>query len=75
MLIRILQSFSTIRLDIDAQSPETRVPASWAKVPGRQSTERFWPKVHLTMYAHVRHSHYFSPYLSHIYIFIREGYG
>ncbi|KIM86057.1 hypothetical protein PILCRDRAFT_816605 [Piloderma croceum F 1598] len=52
MLIRILQNFSTITLDIDAQSPETRVPASWAKVPGRQSIERFWPKVHLTMYAH-----------------------
>ena len=56
MLIRLLQSFSTISLDIDAQPPNTRVPAWWAKVPGRQSIEKFWPKTHLTMYAHVRHS-------------------
>ncbi|KIM86055.1 hypothetical protein PILCRDRAFT_816602 [Piloderma croceum F 1598] len=51
MLIRVLQSFSSISLDVDAQPPETRVPASWAKVPGRQSIERFWPKAHLTMHA------------------------
>jgi hypothetical protein len=57
MLIRVLQSFSSISLDVDAQPPETRVPASWAKVPGRQSTERFWPKAHLTMHARVRHFH------------------
>jgi hypothetical protein len=55
MLIRVLQSFSSISLDVDAQPPETRVPASWAKVPGRQSMERFWPKAHLTMHARVRH--------------------
>ena len=54
MLIRLLQTFASFALDTASQPPETRLPASWAGKPGRKGTEQFWPKVHLTMYSHVR---------------------
>jgi hypothetical protein len=56
MMIRILQNFSAIALDVDAQSPETRPPASWATATGRKGFEKVWPKAHLTLFAHVSHS-------------------
>lgn len=52
MLIRLLQSFSSITLHPEAQHPDTLPPADWAHAEGRKSRERFWPKVHLTIYAH-----------------------
>ncbi|KIM75713.1 hypothetical protein PILCRDRAFT_827008 [Piloderma croceum F 1598] len=52
MMIRLLQNFSTITLDVDAQSPETRPPASWATATGRKGLEKVWPKAHLTLFAH-----------------------
>jgi len=52
MLICLLQNFSSIALDLDAQPSETCPPTSWARGPGRKSIEKFWPKMHLTMYAH-----------------------
>lgn len=55
MLIRLLQNFSSVSLDVDAQPPETRPPTAWAEDKGRKGTEGFWPKMHLTMYSHVRH--------------------
>lgn len=55
MLIRLLQNFSAIHIDFNAQRPETRPPASWAQEgSGRKSVEQIWPKIHLTMYEHVR---------------------
>lgn len=54
MLIRLLQNFSSISLDFDAQPPESRPPASWANGTGRKAIEKFWPKAHLTMYSNVR---------------------
>ena len=51
MLIRILQTFSSILLDTASQPPETRVPRSWAIAKGRKVIEKIWPKTHLTMYA------------------------
>lgn len=53
-LIRLLQEFSSISLDPDAQPPETRPPVSWRGGVGRKSIEKLWPKMHLTMYAYVR---------------------
>lgn len=52
-IVRLLQSFSDIQLDQDSQEPDTRPPADWAKWPGRKGVEKFWPKSHLTVYAHV----------------------
>ena len=51
-LIRLMQSFASLEIDFEAQLPETRPPPAWRHVPGRQSIEKFWPKAHLTMYAH-----------------------
>jgi hypothetical protein len=53
MLIRLLQSFSSITLHPEAQHPDTLPPADWAHAEGRKSRERFWPKAHLTIYAYV----------------------
>nr|BAL14713.1 cytochrom P450 [Phlebia brevispora] len=50
-IVRLLQNFETISLDIDAQPPDTRPPAEWAGAPGRKGVEKFWPKAHLTVYA------------------------
>ncbi|KAJ7480758.1 cytochrome P450, partial [Mycena latifolia] len=49
MLIRLLQSFSEIALDVGAFPPEARPPAEWARAPGRKGVDRFRPKLHLTM--------------------------
>lgn len=52
MLIRLLQHFDTISLAPDAQAPDTYPPPAWAEAEGRKATEKFFPKMHLTMYAH-----------------------
>ncbi|KAJ7099861.1 cytochrome P450 [Mycena crocata] len=49
MIIRLLQSFSSIALDEAAFTPETRPPAHWAASAGRKGVEKFRPKLHLTM--------------------------
>ena len=50
-LIRLLQNFEAIHLDLDAQDPQSRVPAKWISFPGRKGREKFWPQWHLTLYA------------------------
>ncbi|KLO18687.1 cytochrome P450 [Schizopora paradoxa] len=52
MLVRLLQSFSTIQLDTKSQPPDTRPPESWKNVGGRQAIERIFPKSHLSLYSH-----------------------
>ncbi|KAF8585530.1 cytochrome P450 monooxygenase pc-3 [Ramaria rubella] len=52
MLIRLVQAFDTITLDSEAQPPDSRPPSKWKIVPGTQGTEKVWPKMHLTLYAH-----------------------
>ncbi|KAJ7022794.1 cytochrome P450 [Mycena alexandri] len=49
MLIRLLQSFSSTALDVDAGPPDTRVPPEWRKGHGRMAVEQFRPRLHLTM--------------------------
>jgi hypothetical protein len=73
MLIRLLQSFSSITLHPEAQHTDTLPPADWAQAEGRKSREQFWPKVHLTLYAHVLCSLYALFVL--ITSFIRAVYG
>jgi hypothetical protein len=53
MLIRLLQHFDTISLAPDAQAPDTLPPPTWAEAEGRKATEKIFPKIRLTMYAHV----------------------
>jgi hypothetical protein len=53
-LIRLLQQFDHVELAPDAQPADSHPPAEWANAGGRKGIERFWPKSHLTMYAHVR---------------------
>ena len=53
MLIRLLQAFDTITLAQDAQPPESRPLASWRQASGTQSTDKLWPKSHLTLYSHM----------------------
>ncbi|KAF8547417.1 cytochrome P450 [Imleria badia] len=52
MLIRLLQQFDTIRLAPDAHAPNTLPPPTWATSTCRKATEKIFPKLHLTMYAH-----------------------
>jgi len=53
MLIRLFQSFESVSLATEAQPTWSRPPASWkAAVGKRKAKEGFWPKSHLTMYAH-----------------------
>jgi cytochrome P450 len=52
MLIRLLQHFDTISLAPDAQAPDTLPPPTWAEAEGRKATEKIFPKIRLTMYAH-----------------------
>ncbi|KAJ7183187.1 cytochrome P450 [Mycena filopes] len=50
VIIRLLQNFSSISLDLDACPPDARVPPEWAGQPGRKGVEQFRPRAHLTMY-------------------------
>ncbi|KAF7308060.1 Cytochrome P450 [Mycena kentingensis (nom. inval.)] len=52
MLIRLLQAFSSFSLDEGAFAPGTLVPEEWKAAGGgtRKGTDRFRPKLHLTMY-------------------------
>ena len=64
MLIRLLQSFSSVELAQDAQPSGTIPPASWALVEGIQSTEKIMPKSHLTMYIDVSPPFFETVYVS-----------
>lgn len=53
-MVRLLQNFSNITLDMDAQPKEGHAPAEWAKSERpRKAAEQIFPKSHLTMYSHV----------------------
>ena len=52
-LIRLLQNFSHMELDLSAQPPEARPPAEWASAEGQKGKEKIIPKCHLTLYVHV----------------------
>ncbi|THH31315.1 hypothetical protein EUX98_g2873 [Antrodiella citrinella] len=50
-LVRLLQNFETMELDLAAQPPSARPPAEWKTSPKlRVREEKIRPKQHLTMY-------------------------
>ncbi|KAI0751542.1 cytochrome P450 monooxygenase pc-2 [Daedaleopsis nitida] len=49
-LIRLLQNFSHMELDLSAQPPEARPPPEWAGAEGQKGREKIIPKSHLTLY-------------------------
>ncbi|KAH9834523.1 cytochrome P450 [Rhodofomes roseus] len=49
-LIKLLQRFDSMSLDLEAQPPESLPPRAWSSAWGRKSIEKIWPKVHLTLY-------------------------
>lgn len=72
MIIRLLQSFSEITLDSDA-NPASKPPVEWASGEGRRPEEKIWMKTHLTMYAHV--SNRTGPFLFVVELPCRMGAG
>lgn len=53
-LIRLLQHFSHMELDLGAQAPDARPPPKWANDEGHRGKEKVFPKTHLTLYVLVR---------------------
>ncbi|KAJ3475983.1 hypothetical protein NLI96_g11468 [Meripilus lineatus] len=51
-LVRLLQNFSSMSLDLKSQPPETLPPSSWKNCPGRKGIEEVFPKSHLTIYSY-----------------------
>lgn len=52
-IIRLLQNFSSVSLDLTAQPPDTLPPSEWKDAPGRKGKEQIFPKSHLTLYSFV----------------------
>ncbi|KAF8715658.1 hypothetical protein AX14_012520 [Amanita brunnescens Koide BX004] len=51
MVVRLLQSFSTVVLDRASAPPDSLPPPDWKTSPGRKAIEQVVPKVHLIMYS------------------------
>ncbi|KAI9001370.1 cytochrome P450 monooxygenase pc-3 [Trametes punicea] len=49
-LIRLLQTFSSVSLDLTAQPPDTLPPPEWKEALGRKGKEQIFPKSHFTLY-------------------------
>ncbi|GJJ08807.1 hypothetical protein Clacol_003026 [Clathrus columnatus] len=51
--VRLLQAFEDIQFSTIAQPPESKPPSSQEGLTlAKYSTEKIWPKVHLTIYSH-----------------------
>ncbi|KIL67116.1 hypothetical protein M378DRAFT_160104 [Amanita muscaria Koide BX008] len=51
MLVRLLQSFSSVSLDPASAPPGSLPPSDWKGLPGRKSIEQIIPRTHLTLYS------------------------
>ncbi|KAL7282246.1 hypothetical protein ACG7TL_003715 [Trametes sanguinea] len=51
-IVRLLQNFASMDLDLAAQPPDARPPSEWANAEGQQGREKIIPKCHLTLYMH-----------------------
>ncbi|KAI0332394.1 cytochrome P450 monooxygenase pc-2 [Cubamyces sp. BRFM 1775] len=49
-LVRLLQNFSDVQLDIGAQPPESRPPQEWIGAEGQKGVEKIIPRCLLTLY-------------------------
>ncbi|KAF9448162.1 cytochrome P450 monooxygenase pc-2 [Macrolepiota fuliginosa MF-IS2] len=54
-LVRLLQRFESVKLEVDAMEPEERVPEEWGQqtmeeTGSRKAVEKVRPRTHLTMY-------------------------
>lgn len=54
VLIRLLQNFSSLEMDLAAQPPDSRAPREWASAEGQQGREKIIPKCLLTLFLKVR---------------------
>lgn len=54
MLVRLLQSFSSISLELDSFPPGTLPPEEFKLAAGRKGVDKVWPKMTLTLYLAVR---------------------
>ena len=52
-VIRLLQNFDGMSLDLTVQPPSARPPAEWKEFMGRKGLEQVRPKCHFTLYAEV----------------------
>lgn len=52
-MIRLLQNFSSMELDLSAQPADSRPPAEWAECEGRKAVEQISPKSHFTLFVKV----------------------
>ncbi|KAK2461124.1 hypothetical protein APHAL10511_006651 [Amanita phalloides] len=51
MLIRLLQSFSSVALDPTSAPLGSLPPGGWKTAAGRKAVEKIMPKIHITMYS------------------------
>ncbi|KAL7282251.1 hypothetical protein ACG7TL_003720 [Trametes sanguinea] len=52
LLIRLLQNFSSMELDLSARAPDARPPPEWAGAEGQKGLEKVVPKCHISLYVH-----------------------
>ncbi|KAI0824718.1 cytochrome P450 monooxygenase pc-2 [Trametes gibbosa] len=52
-LVRLLQSFSHMELDLRAQPPDSRAPREWAAAEGQKGREKIIPSSQLTLFLQV----------------------
>ena len=50
MLVRLMQNFSSISLELDSFPPGSLPPEEFKLAPGRKGIDKVWPKVTLTLY-------------------------
>jgi hypothetical protein len=54
MLVRLMQNFSSISLELDSFPPGTLPPEDFKLASGRKAVDKVWPKMTLTLYLAVR---------------------
>jgi hypothetical protein len=54
LLVRLMQNFSSISLELDAYPPGTLPPEEFKLASGRKAIDKVWPKSNLTLYLAVR---------------------
>lgn len=50
MLVRLMQNFSSISLELDSFPPGSLPSEEFKLAPGRKGIDKVWPKVTLTLY-------------------------